>query len=57
MQFIKFFNEIKMNDLPLVGRKNASLGKMYQNLTPLGITLRLYQLKIDNGEFKNTNFW
>jgi pyruvate,water dikinase len=35
--FIKYFNDLTMNDLPQVGGKNASLGEMFQNLLPLGI--------------------
>ena len=32
-QYIKWFNELGMEDVDLVGGKNASLGEMYQNLT------------------------
>lgn len=32
MKFIKFFEEIGINDIPLVGGKNASLGEMIQKL-------------------------
>ena len=35
--FIKWFNEIGMNDVSTVGGKNASLGEMFQNLVPEGI--------------------
>ncbi|MCH9699316.1 MAG: phosphoenolpyruvate synthase [Gammaproteobacteria bacterium] len=41
-QYIRFFNEIGINDIPLVGGKNASLGEMYQNLVPQGV-------KVPNG--------
>ena len=34
---IKNFNQIGINDVPLVGGKNASLGEMYQKLTSKGI--------------------
>jgi len=37
MEFIKFFSEINNKDVAIVGGKNASLGEMYQKLTPLGI--------------------
>ncbi len=37
MKFIKFFSEINNKDVAIVGGKNASLGEMYQKLTPLGI--------------------
>jgi len=36
-QYIKFFNELGINDIPLVGGKNASLGEMYQTLVPNGV--------------------
>lgn len=36
-QFIRFFNELKIEDIPIVGGKNASLGEMYQELVPKGI--------------------
>ena len=32
-KFIKFFNELRIKDVPSVGGKNASLGEMYQKLT------------------------
>lgn len=41
-QYIRFFNEIGLDDIPLVGGKNASLGELYQNLAPQGI-------KVPNG--------
>ncbi|RLD96539.1 MAG: phosphoenolpyruvate synthase [Aquificota bacterium] len=37
MKYIKWFREIGMEDLPLVGGKNASLGEMFRALTPKGI--------------------
>lgn len=37
LQFIKWFDEISIKDIPLVGGKNASLGEMFQILTPQGI--------------------
>lgn len=37
MRYIRFFNELQLSDIPLVGGKNASLGEMYQKLTPKGI--------------------
>ncbi len=42
MRYIRTFSQIRLADLPLVGGKNASLGEMYQQLTPKG-------LKIPNG--------
>ncbi len=41
-KFILWFNEIGIDDVPLVGGKNASLGEMYQNLEGKGI-------KVPNG--------
>jgi len=35
--FIKFFKEINIFDVPIVGGKNASLGEMYQKLANKGI--------------------
>lgn len=42
MQFIKWFKQLGINDIPSVGGKNASLGEMYSNLTDKGI-------KVPNG--------
>jgi len=39
MKFIKNFESICLDDLPLVGGKNASLGEMIQNLAPLGLQI------------------
>ena len=36
-RYIKNFCEISIQDLPLVGGKNASLGEMFSQLTPKGI--------------------
>jgi len=38
-QYIKWFNELSIADVDLVGGKNASLGEMYQNLTHEGIRI------------------
>jgi len=35
--FVYFFDEIDMNDVALVGGKNASLGEMFRNLTQRGV--------------------
>lgn len=37
--FIKFFSELSIKDVPLVGGKNASLGEMYRYLTKKGINV------------------
>ena len=36
-RYIRRFGEIGLDDLPLVGGKNASLGEMYRELTPKGV--------------------
>ncbi|MGM5484025.1 MAG: phosphoenolpyruvate synthase [Nanobdellota archaeon] len=41
-EFILWFDQTGIEDVPLVGGKNASLGEMYKNLTPKGV-------KIPNG--------
>ncbi|WP_153109533.1 phosphoenolpyruvate synthase [Propionivibrio limicola] len=40
--YIRWFSQLGIDDVPLVGGKNASLGEMYRELTPQGI-------KIPNG--------
>jgi pyruvate, water dikinase len=40
--FILWFDQLGIEDVPIVGGKNASLGEMYRNLTPKGV-------KIPNG--------
>ena len=42
MRYIRRFSEIGINDIALVGGKNASLGEMYQNLSA-------YNIKVPNG--------
>ncbi len=57
-KYIRFFEEISINDIPLVGGKNASLGEMYQQLMPQGvkvpngfaITAEAYRYVLDNAE-------
>ncbi len=41
-EYIRFFNELGINDVPLVGGKNASLGEMYRKLSDQGV-------KVPNG--------
>ena len=36
-RFVRFFDEIGIGDVGLVGGKNASLGEMYRHLMPLGV--------------------
>src|SRR6478672_3381768 len=36
-RYIRFFDEIGVEDVPLVGGKNASLGEMYRNLSSQGV--------------------
>ncbi|MBN1275573.1 phosphoenolpyruvate synthase [Candidatus Woesearchaeota archaeon] len=40
--FILWFDQLSIEDVPLVGGKNASLGEMYRELTPQGV-------KVPNG--------
>ena len=37
--YIRWFEEIKIEDVPVVGGKNASLGEMYRELIPQGVKL------------------
>ncbi|MBN4076640.1 phosphoenolpyruvate synthase [Mariprofundus ferrooxydans] len=39
MKYIRCFDEISYDDIPLVGGKNASLGEMYRKLVPLGVRI------------------
>ncbi|HYL23148.1 MAG TPA: phosphoenolpyruvate synthase [Burkholderiales bacterium] len=41
-RYIRFFDEISLNDVALVGGKNASLGELYRRLTASGV-------KVPNG--------
>lgn len=38
-QFIRSFSTIGLDDVALVGGKNASLGELFQELTPLGVRI------------------
>ncbi len=57
-QYIRFFNEIGIDDIPLVGGKNASLGEMYQKLATQGvkvpngfaITAEAYRYILESGD-------
>ena len=39
MRYIRWFEEIGIEDVPLVGGKNASLGEMYRDLTTQGVKI------------------
>jgi len=39
MSYVRFFAEIGIDDVALVGGKNASLGEMYRNLAPQGVNV------------------
>ena len=41
-QYVRWFDELSLDDVPIVGGKNASLGEMYRELSGLG-------LKVPNG--------
>ncbi|HUL13020.1 MAG TPA: hypothetical protein VLU73_12740 [Methylococcaceae bacterium] len=36
-RFIRWFSQLSIDDVPLVGGKNASLGEMYRELTAGGV--------------------
>ncbi len=38
-KYLKFFEELSIEDIPQVGGKNASLGEMYRHLKPQGVNL------------------
>ncbi len=38
-KYLKFFEDLSINDIPVVGGKNASLGEMYHHLKPQGVNL------------------
>lgn len=38
-KYIRFFEELSINDIPQVGGKNASLGEMFRYLVPKGVHL------------------
>jgi pyruvate,water dikinase len=38
-KYVRWFEETKIEDVPLVGGKNASLGEMYRELTPQGVKI------------------
>jgi len=60
MQYIRFFNELGIDDISIVGGKNASLGEMYKNLSHKGIiipngfatTSSAYWLLLDKNNIK-----
>ena len=35
--YIRWFREIRLSDVPLVGGENASLGELYNELTGAGV--------------------
>ena len=39
MEYIRFFETVGINDVGLVGGKNASLGEMYQHLARSGVNV------------------
>jgi pyruvate,water dikinase len=39
ISYVRFFDQIGIDDVPLVGGKNASLGEMYRNLAPQGVNV------------------
>jgi len=59
--YIRWFSELTIDDIPLVGGKNASLGEMYQELTPKGvripngfaITAEAYRYMLDQADARD----
>lgn len=59
-KFIKFFEELTINDVPEVGGKNASLGEMYRSLSKKGLrvpngfatTSEAYRIFLDSAGLK-----
>jgi pyruvate,water dikinase len=39
VNFVKWFSEVTIADIPSVGGKNAALGEMFSNLVPLGVNV------------------
>src|SRR6195256_2659031 len=37
MRFVRWFSDVGLSDVGLVGGKNASLGEMIRSLSPLGV--------------------
>jgi phosphoenolpyruvate synthase/pyruvate phosphate dikinase len=35
--YVRWFNDLRLSDVPLVGGKNASLGELYSGLTAAGV--------------------
>ena len=62
--YIKYFNEIDIQDVPEVGGKNASLGEMFQKLTSKGVqipdgfatTSAAYWLFLEEAQLKDKIF-
>ena len=38
-RYVRFFKELTIEDVPLVGGKNASLGEMYRELAGMGVRI------------------
>src|SRR3989338_7030096 len=38
-KLVLWFKELNIGDVPLAGGKNAALGEMFSNLTPLGVNI------------------
>ncbi len=57
-QYVRWFSDLGIDDVPLVGGKNASLGEMYRELTPQGVkvpngfavTAEAYRYVLDRAE-------
>lgn len=38
-RYIRWFGDLGLADVPIVGGKNASLGELYRELSPLGVSV------------------
>ncbi|MEW6444424.1 MAG: phosphoenolpyruvate synthase [Pseudomonadota bacterium] len=64
MRYVRFFDELTIDDVPLVGGKNASLGEMFRTLKPKGVnvpggfatTAEAYWAVIDHNDLRGRIF-
>jgi len=64
MRYVRLFDELTINDVPLVGGKNASLGEMFRTLKPKGVnvpggfatTAEAYWAVLDHNELREPIF-
>ncbi|MEW6765357.1 MAG: phosphoenolpyruvate synthase [Pseudomonadota bacterium] len=64
MRYVRLFDELTIDDVPLVGGKNASLGEMFRTLKPKGVnvpggfatTAEAYWAVIDHNDLRGRIF-